>query len=141
MKKRWGNKPHLEVTAALVWDGDRILIARRPPGTHMEGYWEFPGGKREPGETLEQCLKRELMEELGLEVEVLEPLVRVNYEYQDRIVELHVFHCKVLKGEAVAKESQEICWVSPKDLGKYSFPPPDKEIVKNIVLRAPTKNT
>lgn len=134
MKKKLQNKPQLDVTAGVIWHGDKILIAKRPPGSHMEGYWEFPGGKREAGETLEQCLKRELWEELGLEVEVLGALGQVSHEYEDRVVELNVFYCRVLRGEAVGKESQEICWVSPDDLGKYSFPPPDAEIVKILSL-------
>jgi len=136
LKKRSANRPYLEVAAALVWDGDRILITRRPPGTYMEGYWEFPGGKREPGETLEQCVKRELREELGLEVEVLEYLSRVSHEYEDRVIELHVFRCRILKGDAEAKESQEICWADAEDLDTYLFAPPDKEIVKKIVLKS-----
>ena len=133
MKKRSDNKPRLQVTAGLIWDGMKLLITKRPSGTHMEGYWEFPGGKKEHGESLEQCLKRELMEELGLEVEVHEPLVQVSYEYDDRVVDLHAFTCEIVRGRAVGKESQEICWVRPEELSKYSFPPPDREIIKHII--------
>ena len=133
MKKKGLSKPHLEVTAGVIWKGERVLITRRPPGSHMEGYWEFPGGKREGGETLEQCLERELYEELGLEVEVREPIVTVNHEYEDRVVTLYSYNCHIAKGRVVAKESQEVRWVKAGDLGKYLFPPPDAEII-NIIL-------
>jgi len=133
LKKRLANKPRLQVTAGLVWDGSRILITRRPPDTHMGGFWEFPGGKKEHGESLERCLKRELAEELAVEVEVGDKLAHVEYEYEDRVVELHVFHCTIVRGHPVSVESQEIRWVSPGHLDKYTFPPPDLEIIRRIL--------
>ncbi len=133
MRKRSENKPHLQVTAGLVWDGPKILITRRPPGIHMEGFWEFPGGKKEHEENLEQCLRRELMEELGLEVKVREQFARAIHEYEDRIVDLYVFNCDIVSGRATGKESQEIRWVRPEELNKYCFPPPDAAIIKKIL--------
>ena len=135
MKKKLENKPRLQVTAGLVWDGARVLITRRPPGTHMAGFWEFPGGKKEKGESLEQCLKRELAEELAVEVEVGDKLGQVEYEYEDRVVELHVFNCTIVKGRPVPSESQEVCWVSPGQLDRYTFPPPDLEIIQRVVVQ------
>ncbi|MBW1731513.1 MAG: 8-oxo-dGTP diphosphatase MutT [Deltaproteobacteria bacterium] len=134
-RKPENKKIHLDVTAAVVWEKGKILITRRPSGTHMGGYWEFPGGKREDGETLEQCLKRELWEELGIRVEISKPIVSVHHEYEDRTVTLHAFSCFVVEGEAVAKESQEICWVILKKLPTYRFPPPDEEIIRRIIDR------
>jgi len=127
------NKPYFDVTAGLIWNGGRILITKRPVGTHMQGYWEFPGGKKEHGETLEQCLRRELEEELGIEVEVLEPIAKVRYEYEDRIVVLHAFSCKVLSGQILAREADEVRWVRPEQLRDYSFPPPDLRILAKIL--------
>jgi len=127
------NKPHLEVTAGLIWKQGKVLITKRPVGTHMQGYWEFPGGKKEQGETLEQCLRRELVEELGIEVEVLEQIAKVCHEYKDRVIVLHAFTCKALKGQIVARECQEIRWVNPERLHDYSFPPPDMEIIHKIL--------
>jgi len=135
LKKKVHNKPHLDVTAGVIWDGDKILITKRPPGSHMEGYWEFPGGKKESGESLEQCLKRELREELGLEVKVTDRLGTICHEYDDRVVRLHSFNCYVIGGQAVARESQEMRWVKARDLERYLFPPPDAKVIKAVLDR------
>ncbi len=122
-------KPWLHVTAAVIRQGNKVLVSRRPEGKHLAGYWEFPGGKVKEGEDLEECLAREIREELGFNIRVLEKLATTTHEYDDRIVTLHVFECSVMKGGPKANEGQEFRWVETVDLGKYTFPPPDREVL------------
>jgi 8-oxo-dGTP diphosphatase len=123
-------KPHFHVTAGLVWDKGRVLIAKRPKGSHLEGLWEFPGGKTEGDEGLQDCLEREIEEELGLKVRAEEVLLMVDHEYPTKVISLHVFSCTSLGGEARALQCQEIRWVDPNDLTSYSFPPPDMKVIE-----------
>lgn len=123
-------KPHYQVTAGLVRDKGRILIAKRPKGSHLEGFWEFPGGKREGGEDLRDCLEREMEEELGLMVRAEEAILTVHHEYSTKLISLHVFNCTYLGGEARALQCQEVRWVDPSDLQNFSFPPPDREVIE-----------
>ena len=124
------NKTHFHVTAGLIWRDGRLLITRRPEGVHLEGFWEFPGGKQEDHETLEACLEREIREELGIEIEAGKYLLSVQHEYETKSITLHVFHCINLKGQPEALEGQETRWIHPDDLKKYTFPPPDLKVIK-----------
>jgi mutator protein MutT len=126
-------KPHLHVTAGLIWRGGRILIAKRPPGTHLAGYWEFPGGKVRPEETLRDCVVREMEEELGVQITAEEPFLSVQHDYGSKRVSLHVFNCRLLEGEPRALQGQEIQWVIPTELQRFSFPPPDERIIEYLV--------
>lgn len=125
-------KEKITVTAAVICQKEKILITRRPEGVHLGGMWEFPGGKKESSETLEQCMERELFEELGINVRVEKKLIQVRHEYRSKIVELHFFKCAILKGCAEPREGQEMEWVEPGMLKDYTFPPPDKKIVACI---------
>ena len=122
------------VTAAVIERGGAYLVTRRPGGVHLEGYWEFPGGKCEPGEDHETCLRREIEEELGVDVRVGRQIFEVAHEYPDRAVELHFFDCELL-GEPVARLGQEMRWVAPGDLAALEFPPADAELIK-LLARA-----
>ena len=124
------DKPYVQVTAGLIWQEGRVLIAKRPEGTHLEGYWEFPGGKQKPGESLRDCLEREIREELGLTVRADEEVGTVEHEYYARVVCLHFFNCTCLAGEPRPLESQQLRWVHPVDLPKFTFPPPDREVIE-----------
>jgi len=108
------------------------LIARRGPGVHLAGFWEFPGGKREANETLETCLRRELSEELGIQIDVPIPFQVVRHEYAEKIVELHFFHCRIEAGQATAIDCAEIRWVWPHELGDFEFPPADRPIIEAL---------
>ncbi len=125
-------KKCIAVTAAVIRQGDKILITRRPEGTHLEGLWEFPGGKKEPEETLEQCIEREIKEELGVEIRPEKFLLTVNHEYSSKIVDLHIFECSLIKGSPVPMEGQSMKWVFPEELSSYKFPPPDIEVIRLI---------
>ncbi|MBN1831452.1 MAG: 8-oxo-dGTP diphosphatase MutT [Deltaproteobacteria bacterium] len=123
-------KPHFQVAAGLLRRDCRVLVTKRPEGKHLAGFWEFPGGKQERGETLEACLEREMKEELGIEVQVGKHLYTVHHEYEDRRVSLHLFLCIDLGGDPKPLDSQEIKWVSHEDLPQYQFSPPDLKILK-----------
>ena len=106
----------------------------RPPGSHLEGYWEFPGGKQEKGESLRACLEREITEELGVTITADESLFSVEHEYDTKRITLHFFSCGSLEGEPKLLQSQQIKWVSPSELRHYSFPPPDRKIIDALSM-------
>jgi 8-oxo-dGTP diphosphatase len=120
------------VTAAVVERNGAYLVTRRLRGTHLEGMWEFPGGKCEDGETHESCLLRELREELGCEAVIGAKLFEVAHEYPERTVELHFFRCE-LKGQPQPLLGQEIRWVGRTDLRALEFPPADEELIELLV--------
>jgi 8-oxo-dGTP diphosphatase len=122
----------VEVAAGLVYRDGRYLIARRNPGVHLAGFWEFPGGKCELGETLEDCLRRELFEELGIRIDMPIPFQVVRHEYAEKIVELHFFHCRIETGDATPIGCAEIRWVWPHELGNFEFPPADGPIIEAL---------
>jgi mutator protein MutT len=128
-------KPHYNVTAGLIRHQARLLITRRPAGKHMAGFWEFPGGKQESGETLEQCLARELKEELGLDVAVGELFMTVEHEYETKFISLHCFECRLLQGSPASLEGQETQWVNIEELNKFVFAPPDQKVIKYLLLK------
>lgn len=120
----------IHVVAAVITDArGRILLNRRNGTSDMAGLWEFPGGKREPGETSEQALARELHEELGIEAEVGDWLMEVPQLYPDKRLRLEVRLVQRWKGSARGREGQAITWVAPDRLGRYSMPPADLPVV------------
>jgi len=123
------NSPLIVVTAAVVERDGRYLVTRRLRGTHLEGYWEFPGGKCEPGETHAACLVREIREELGCDVHVGEKLLSVAHEYPERTVELHFFRCTT-SGEPQPLLGQELRWIARQELRTLDFPPADDELIR-----------
>ena len=123
----------LVVTAAIIEDHGRYFVTRRQKGTHLEGLWEFPGGKCEPGETLGDCLRRELKEELGAEAVIGEEIFTVTHDYADRSVELHFLSCTLLNAP-VPLLGQEMRWVARDELKLLKFPPADDELI-NVLTR------
>lgn len=122
--------PHYDVTAAVTRRADsRLLIAQRPPGGMLGGLWEFPGGKREPGESLRDCLRRELREELGIEVEVGEPIGAVRHAYTHFRITLYAFTCRLVAGEPAALGCAGWAWVTLDELDRYAFPVTDQKII------------
>jgi 8-oxo-dGTP diphosphatase len=116
------------VTAAVIERAGRLLVTRRLPGTHLEGYWEFPGGKCDAGESLEACLVRELREELAVDAMVGSRILKTSHEYPERRVELHFFNCE-LAGDPVPQMRQEMQWVPRDALASLNLPPADDELV------------
>ena len=129
-----GGEGIIEVVAAVIEREGRILIARRPAALHLGGLWEFPGGKRQPGETPEAALVREIREELDAAVTVGELLDDVEWTYPEKTVRLLFFRC-ALDDEPRAAEGQEIAWVAPADLDRYEFPPADEGLVARLRRR------
>ena len=126
----------VEVAAGLICSGGRYLIAKRKPGVHLAGLWEFPGGKREAGETLEDCLRRELLEELSVRVDVPIPFQIIRHEYAEKTVELHFFRCTIEAGQPTPVDCAELRWVSPSELTGYQFPPADRPIIEALQRHA-----
>jgi mutator protein MutT len=130
---------HFVVTAAILERDGRILVTRRLKGTHLEGVWEFPGGKCEPGETLTACLVRELAEELGITASIGEELFTTAHAYEDRIVELHFLACTT-DDNPVALLGQEMKWVSREELATLEFPPADTALIQRLTASAAKGN-
>jgi mutator protein MutT len=123
----------IDVAAAVIQDDrGRYLITRRRRGTHLEGLWEFPGGKCESGETLEACLRRELAEELSGTFAVGEKLQTTRWAYPEKTVVLHFFRCRLVAGTIEPRETQATAWVAPERLGDYAFPPADEALVARL---------
>jgi mutator protein MutT len=122
-----------DVGAAIIWNGSEVLITRRRPGDHQGGRWEFPGGKRHAGETIEACLIRELREEIGVAVAV-GPLWRaLTHVYPDRSVTLHFHFCRILGGQPRPVDVAEIRWESPRALPHLEFVEGDIPVLPDLI--------
>ena len=124
----------IHVVAGVLRNGrGDVLIARRPEHVHQGGLWEFPGGKSEPGEQPGDVLRRELAEELGVEVLEARPLITVEHDYGDRLVILDVWQVLGWRGRVHGREGQTIEWVPPARLGERQFPPADEPVISAIL--------
>ena len=122
----------IDVAAGLVFRDGRLLLTQRAAGSHLAGLWEFPGGKREPGESFEACLARELMEELGIEA-TIGPLVEsITHAYPEKTVRLNFYRCKWLRHEPKTLGCADFRWVSRQDLGQFRFPPADERLLERL---------
>ncbi|MBD2741791.1 A/G-specific adenine glycosylase [Coleofasciculus sp. FACHB-1120] len=122
--------PHKNIGVAVIWnDQKEILIDRRPQNGLLGGLWEFPGGKLEPGETIEECIKREIQEELGIEIEVGKHLITIDHTYTHFRVTLNVHHCRHLTGIPQPIESDEIRWVTLDEIDQFPFPKANVQII------------
>lgn len=117
------------VAAAVVESAGAYLLTRRPEHTHLGGRWEFPGGKCEPGETLDECLRRELLEELGARVHVGREIHVATHAYPEKTVELHFFAC-TLHGDVHPRLNQEMAWVARNQLRTLDFPEADRDLIE-----------
>ena len=124
----------IHVAVGMVLNSDHILIARRPEHLHQGGLWEFPGGKVEVGESVQEALARELEEEVGITADTgaMEPLTQLEFDYGDKIVLLDTWLCHAFTGEAHGKEGQPVEWVNIKDLDNYTFPEANTTLIKKL---------
>jgi len=122
--------PHYDVAVGVVFNDGKVLIDRRPAGAMLGGMWEFPGGKRLDGETIEECLHRELREELGITVGDVRPLVTTSHAYSHFRVTLHAFECRLATGRPRPLKSECLAWVSPAELDRYAFPRGSRKIIE-----------
>lgn len=125
----------LVVACALIDADNRVLIAQRPEGKQLAGLWEFPGGKLEKGETPEECLIRELREELGIETQVacLAPLTFASHTYDDFHLLMPLYVCRRFSGIPEPREAQALKWVKPNRLRDYPMPPADAPLIPFLV--------
>jgi 8-oxo-dGTP diphosphatase len=123
------------VAAAVIERDGAYLVTRRIRGVHLEGLWEFPGGKCAPGETHADCLRRELVEELGADVVVSALVLATRHAYAERIVELHFYRCALI-GAPRPMLGQEMRWVRREELRALEFPPADAELIA-VLTRQP----
>lgn len=123
----------IQVSAALIHREGRYLIARRKAEAHLGGFWEFPGGKREPGESLQDCLRRELREELGIKITSPESFKVIRHAYPEKTVELHFFLCSIASGEATPLGCDEVRWATPQEMGALQFPPADQPLIEALL--------
>ncbi len=130
--------PPIEVAVAVIQDVvGRVLLSKRPDHVHQGGLWEFPGGKLEPGESVVQALRREIQEELGIQIESHQPLIRLIHHYPDKSVALDVYRVLSYQGHPTGMEGQLIDWVYPSALLNYPMPEADRPIV--TALRLPSQ--
>ena len=124
--------PVINVAAGLVFRAGKLLVAQRKVGSHLAGLWEFPGGKREPDESWEDCLRRELREELAVEVEVGRCFSEVTHAYPGKTVRLRFFVCSLVSGEPRPVDCAALGWVTPEGLGDREFPPADEQLLATL---------
>jgi 8-oxo-dGTP diphosphatase len=124
------NKPRLRVVAAALFDAERrVLIAERPAGKHMAGWWEFPGGKVASGESDTDALVRELREELGIEARADHEVARLSHEYPDRTVDLVLWRATLESGTPQGLDGQQLKWVDCHSLGNERMLPADAPFI------------
>ncbi|MGA1409599.1 MAG: A/G-specific adenine glycosylase [Prochlorotrichaceae cyanobacterium] len=133
MREKKAPLPHKRIGVGVIWnDQGQILIDRRPQADLLGGLWEFPGGKVEPGETIEACICREIKEEIGIDIAVGEHLITLDHAYTHFKVTLEVYHCSYLSGTPQAIECDEVRWVSVAELEQFPFPKANVDIIKAI---------
>ena len=122
----------VRVAAGIIWRDSRFLAAKRPEGKPRAGYWEFPGGKQEPGEHIRQTLVRELREELGIACATVLHWQTLSRDYPDLRVVLHFMHVVEFSGDPLPKDGQELRWVTPEEACKLPFLPADKAVINAL---------
>lgn len=123
----------VQVVAALIWKENRFMICQRPANKTRAFQWEFVGGKAEKGETRQQALIRECMEELDITVSVGDIFMEVDHQYPDINVHLTLFHAEIAGGEPKMLEHNDIRWITPDEIGQFTFCPADKDILEKII--------
>jgi len=131
-KSEIGNRQFVDVSAAIILRNNKLLITQRHANSHLGGLWEFPGGKREPDETFEQCLVRELHEELGVKTKVGPLFEEITHAYADKTVRLKFFLCELSNGEPQPLGCAAVKWVGKSELADYDFPAADARLLEKL---------
>jgi A/G-specific adenine glycosylase len=131
-KRKKKSLPHHEIAVGIVWKRGKILIAKRFANDLLGGLWEFPGGHQEQGESLAQCVQREIREELGIAVQVEEEFAVVDHAYSHFAITLHAFRCRWQRGRPRALGCAAHKWVSPRALSRYAFPAANRKIIAKV---------
>ncbi|WP_196137181.1 8-oxo-dGTP diphosphatase MutT [Aliikangiella sp. G2MR2-5] len=124
----------IRVAAAIILQDDKVLIAQRPADKHKGGYWEFPGGKIENGESPVEALKREIFEELNIHIQSARPFTTVDFEYPEKKVSLEFFIVEQFKGEPHGVEGQPVLWASKSKLTDFKFPEANQPVVEKLLF-------
>lgn len=122
----------IEVAAGLVFHEGKLLITQRPTTGHLANLWEFPGGKREPNETFEECLHRELTEELTIQISDLNLVESIQHTYIEKTVLLKFFTCRLASGSPAAVGCQNFEWITKDKLSNFEFPDADARLIKSL---------
>ena len=122
----------IEVSAALIFHEGKLLITQRHATAHLGGLWEFPGGKREPDETFEQCLARELREELGIEIKVGKLFEKISHTYPEKTVRLKFFICELVSGKPQPLGCAAFKWIGKTELSDFEFPAADARLLDKL---------
>ena len=125
-------KNSIEVSAALIFHDGKILVTQRHADSHLGGLWEFPGGKREANETFEQCLVREIREELGVEISVGDLFEEIAHHYPGKSVRLKFFICRLISGEPQLLGCAALKWIGKTELNNFEFPAADARLLKKL---------
>ena len=127
-----GNRQFIEVSAAFIFRDGQLLITQRHAASHLGGLWEFPGGKREAGETFEQCLVREIREELGVVISVGELFEEIRHDYPEKSVHLKFFICQLISGEPQPLDCAAVKWIDKAQLDVHEFPAADAQLLEKL---------
>ena len=125
--------PVIPCGVALIRDGRRFLISQRNEADTFGSLWEFPGGKKNREETFEECVAREVMEEVGMEVRVEKKFMEMRRRYHERIIWLNFYLCSLVSGEPKAVDCQQVEWADLDDLSRYKFPPANERVIKKLI--------
>ena len=132
------NRPQMkqiDAAIAIIVRSGKVLVCQRKDDDTFGGFWEFPGGKQEDGESLEQCLARELREELNITARPTSPLTPITHNYPHAVVCLHPFLCDHESGEPELIECQATRWIAPVELREYRFPPANETLIEEVIAR------
>lgn len=137
-KNRAGREGKTAVTTipcgvAVIRRGREFLIAQRLAHDTLGSFWEFPGGKRRPGESFKDCIRREILEELGIQIEVQGKLIDVRSRYRGKVIWLNFYFCRHLSGDPRPLECQQVVWADVEALKNYRFPPANEEVIRLLV--------
>lgn len=136
IKTKKTSTPHFHIGAGVIWHHGKILISQRPLKGLLGGLWEFPGGKQEAGETLRETVRREIQEELGIQVEVGKKLVKVDHAYSHFKITLHAHDCAYLSGNVQNLGVMAWRWVKPHELTRFAFPAANQPIIRKLLGKA-----
>jgi len=124
--------PVIPCGVALIRRGKSILISQRMENDSFGSFWEFPGGRKNSGETFEECVAREVNEEIGIRVSVHEKFMEMKHEYHERVIWLNFYLCALLSGEPRPLECQNVKWVDVSELKSFRFPPANDKVIEKL---------
>ena len=133
IKTKKKTKPHYKVVIGFIWNGDKLLINKRPTDKMLGGMWEFPGGKLKDGENPKRGLEREIMEEFNINVKIEEPLDRFTHSYSHFSIDIEGYNCKYLSGKIVHEDNMPYRWIRPKQLASLPFPRASEKFFEKLI--------